>query len=92
MLAAQSKQNGKNAASEYSLADIRRKGPLKQGRGRVNMRYSPLVERYLLTHKYETMNNVRGWKMLMTQKSASEREADRKLKIYKALAKQIERK
>ena len=56
------------------------------------MRYSPLVERYLLTHKYETMNNVRGWKMLMTQKSEAQREADRKLKIYKQLAKQIETK
>ena len=56
------------------------------------MRYSPLVERYLLTHKYETMNNVRGWKMLMSHKSESQREADRKLKIYKQLAKQIDRK
>ena len=54
------------------------------------MRYSPLVERYLLTHKYETMNNVRGWKMLMTQRSEAQREADRKLKIYKQISKQIE--
>ena len=38
------------------------------------------------------MNNVRGWKMLMTQKSEASREADRKLKIYKLLAKQIENK
>ena len=56
------------------------------------MRYSPLVERYLLTHKYETMNNVSGWKMLMTQRSEAQREADRKLKIYKQIAHQIERK
>lgn len=75
-----------------TLADIRRKAPLKASRGRINMRYSPLVERYLLTHKYETMNNVRGWKMLMTQRSEAQREADRKLKIYKTIAKQIERK
>jgi len=75
-----------------TLADIRRKGPLKASRGRITMRYSPLVERYLLTHKYETMNNVRGWKMLMTQRSEAQREADRKLKIYKQIAKQIERK
>jgi hypothetical protein len=33
------------------------------------MKYSPLVDRYLFTHKYETMNNVRGWKMLLTQKT-----------------------
>lgn len=32
------------------------------------MRYSPLVERYLMTHNYETMNNVKGWKMLLTQR------------------------
>jgi hypothetical protein len=32
------------------------------------MKYSPLVERYLLSHKYETMNNVREWKMLLTQR------------------------
>ena len=88
---AASKHNAK-AKKEYTLADIRRKGPLKASRNRVNMRYSPLVERYLLTHKYETMNNVRGWKMLMTQRSDQQREADRKLKIYKQLAKQIERK
>ena len=56
----------------------------------MTMRYSPLVERYLLTHKYETMNNVRGWKMLMTQRSEAQREADRKLKIYKQISKQIE--
>ena len=75
-----------------SLADIRRKGPLKAARSRINMRYSPLVERYLLTHKYETMNNVSGWKMLMTQRSEAQREAERKLKLYKLIAKQIERK
>lgn len=91
-LVAANKQNGKNAASEVTLADIRRKGPLKASRSRVTMRYSPLVERYLLTHKYETMNNVRGWKMLMTQRSEAQKEADRKLKIYKQIAKQIERK
>ena len=91
-VAAASKQNGKNAASEVSLADIRRKGPLKAARGKVTMRYSPLVERYLLTHKYETMNNVRGWKMLMTQRNEAQKEADRKLRIYKQLAKQIEKK
>ena len=91
-IAAQQKQNGKNSGQEVTLADLRRKAPLKASRGRVNMRYSPLVERYLLTHKYETMNNVRGWKMLMTQRSEAQREADRKLKIYKVIAKQIEKK
>lgn len=27
------------------------------------MRYSPLVNRYLMNHNYETINNVREWKM-----------------------------
>ena len=37
-------------------------------RERIHMKYSPLVERYLVSHKYETMNNVREWKMLLTQR------------------------
>lgn len=44
-------------------------GTKKQAnRERVLMKYSPLVERYLMSHKYETMNNVREWKMLLTQR------------------------
>jgi hypothetical protein len=37
------------------------------------MRYSPLVERYLMTHKYETSNNVKGWKMMLTQQSDAQK-------------------
>ena len=47
------------------------------------MKYSPLVERYLLTHKYETMNNVRGWKMLITQRNEAQKEVDKKFRAYK---------
>lgn len=75
-----------------TLADIRRKNTVKSNRQRINMRYSPLVERYLLTHKYETMNNVRGWKMLMTQRTEAQKEADRKFRVYRQIAKQIEQK
>jgi len=53
-----------------SLADVegKKKGKImkKSNRERIHMKYSPLVERYLITHKYETMNNVREWKMLLT--------------------------
>jgi len=49
-----------------SLADLKKKGACKSKRLKVNMRYSPLIERYLMTHNYETMNNVKGWKMLLT--------------------------
>ena len=59
-----------NAQKEdVSLADVEKaKGKImkKSNRERVHMKYSPLVERYLMTHKYETMNNVREWKMLLT--------------------------
>lgn len=53
---------------QVSLVDIegKKKQVKKSNRERVMMKYSPLVERYLLAHKYETMNNVREWKMLLT--------------------------
>lgn len=39
----------------------KKKNATKSKRERVHMKYSPLVERYLMSHKYETMNNVREW-------------------------------
>ena len=54
------------------------------------MKYSPLVERYLKTHKYETMNNVRGWKMLLTQRTEAHKEVDKKFKAFKQMAHQAE--
>jgi len=50
------------------------------------MKYSPLVERYLMTHKYETMNNVKGWKMLLTQRTEVQKEQDKKFAVYKKMA------
>lgn len=50
------------------------------------MRYSPLVERYLMTHKYEASNNVKGWKMNLTQRSDAQKEADKKFKMYNQIA------
>jgi hypothetical protein len=55
------------------------------------MKYSPLVERYLMTHKYETMNNVKGWKMLLTQRHEAQKEVDRKFKAYAQIALQAKR-
>ena len=46
------------------------------------MRYSTLVERYLRTHNYETKNNVKGWKMLLTQRHEAQKEVDFKFKAY----------
>ena len=50
------------------------------------MRYSPLVERYLITHNYETINNVRKWKMLLTQRNEIQDNVDRKFKKYRQIA------
>jgi len=56
-----------NQKVEISLADVDSKKKnggkflQKSKRERVHMKYSPLVERYLMTHKYETMNNVKAW-------------------------------
>ena len=52
-----------------SLADTKKTpggGPIKSKRQQITMRHSTLVERYLKTHKYETFNNLRGWKMMLT--------------------------
>lgn len=50
------------------------------------MRYSPLVERYLITHRYETINNVREWNMLLTQRSEVQKDVDKKFKKFKQIA------
>lgn len=50
------------------------------------MRYSPLVERYLITHNYETINNVRKWNMLLTQRSEIQKDVDKKFKKFKQIA------
>jgi len=52
------------------------------------MKYSPLVERYLKTHRYETMNNVREWKMLLTQRTDIQKEIDVKFQRYLKIANQ----
>lgn len=61
------------AREDLSLIDLNEKkgsaaaaSKKQTNRERIHMKYSPLVERYLMSHKYETMNNVREWKMLLT--------------------------
>ena len=66
----------------------------KTNRDRIHMKYSPLVERYLISHKYETMNNVREWKMLLTQRRSENQlnsqnpnqPAESKFERYKKIA------
>ena len=83
-------ENKKQAddSENLSLADIQRKGVQKNKSKKVIMKYSPLVERYLMTHKYETMNNVQGWKMLLTQRTEVQKEQDKKFAVYKKMAEQ----
>lgn len=72
-----------------TLADV--KSSKRTGHTRrdmVHMKYSPLVERYLKAHKYETMNNVQEWKMLLTQRSGIQKEIDEKFMKYKLIAEQ----
>jgi hypothetical protein len=39
-----------------------------------------------MTHKYETSNNVKGWKMMLTQNTGANKEIDRKFKAYRRIA------
>jgi hypothetical protein len=50
------------------------------------MRYSPLVERYLFTHNYETINNVSKWTMLLTQRTEINKIVDAKFKKFRQIA------
>mmetsp|Transcript_23175 Transcript_23175/g.20555 ORF Transcript_23175/g.20555 Transcript_23175/m.20555 type:complete len:253 (+) Transcript_23175:484-1242(+) len=73
-----------------TLADVKTtKKSSRTKRDMAHMKYSPLVERYLKAHKYETMNNVREWKMLLTQRTGIQKEIDEKFAKYKLIAEQI---
>ena len=60
------RKDGGASRKDASLADYEISKNTKSKRDRLLMRYSPLVERYLITHNYETINNVRKWNMLLT--------------------------
>ena len=64
--ASQPKGTSGQSKKEVSLADYELSKNTKSRRDRLLMRYSPLVERYLIMHNYETINNVRKWNMLLT--------------------------
>lgn len=71
-------KGGKNS----SIADFDINKNTKSTRERLYMRYSPLVERYLITHNYETINNVKKWKMLLTQRTDIQNDVDLKMKKF----------
>jgi hypothetical protein len=75
------KQGGKGGKNS-SIADFDINKNTKSMRERLYMRYSPLVERYLITHNYETINNVKKWKMLLTQRTEIQKDVDLKFKKF----------
>lgn len=74
---------GGKKGKDASLADYEINKSTKSRRERLFMRYSPLVERYLITHNYETINNVRKWKMLLTQRTQIQKDVDKKFHKFK---------
>ena len=83
---ASQQKGGGQSRKEASLADYEISKNTKSRRERLLMRYSPLVERYLITHNYETINNVRKWNMLLTQRSEIQKDVDKKFKKFKQIA------
>lgn len=77
-----SKAGTGRGAKDPSLADWDINKSTKSNRERLYMRYSPLVERYLITHNYETINNVKKWKMLLTQRTEIQKDVDKKFKKF----------
>jgi hypothetical protein len=72
-----SQKDKSKSTRPLTLADVTSsKKANRTKRDIVHMKYSPLVERYLKAHKYETMNNVREWKMLLTQRAGRGNEID----------------
>ena len=55
------------------------------------MKYSPLVERYILSHNYETTNNVWEWKMLLTSWHEIQTFVDEKFSKYKKIREEIKK-
>ena len=71
-----------------TLADVHRPsggGPIKSKPVHTEFRYSTIVERYLATHKYETFNNIKGWKMLITHNTEAQKAIDLKFAQYKEI-------
>ena len=76
---------------DASLADNEIGKSSKGRREILFMRYSPLVERYLITHNYETINNVTKWKMLLTQRTETNKDMDKKFKKFKQITDQSQK-
>ena len=76
--------NSRNGTSSLGDYDINKN--TKSSRERLYMRYSPLVERYLITHNYETINNVKKWNMLLTQRTEIQKDVDRKFKKFQEIS------
>lgn len=83
-----SKPTGAKGGKDASIADFDANKPTKSTREHLFMRYSPLVERYLITHNYETINNVKKWKCVLTQRTDIQKNCDAKFKKFKEISNQ----
>jgi Protein of unknown function len=54
----------------------------------LHMRYSPLVDRYMKTKRYEGYNAVNNWKLRYTMRNPKQKEVSIKMNQYRTLAKQ----
>jgi hypothetical protein len=63
-------KKGQDKKEQISMADLgilkKKSGQPKGKKTPIQMQYSPLVQRYLEKHQYETMNSVRQWRMMLT--------------------------
>ena len=79
---------GGKGGKDPSIADFDANKPTKSTRDHLYMRYSPLVERYLITHNYETINNVKKWKVLLTQRTDIQKNCDAKFQKFREISQQ----
>ena len=67
-------------------------GKRQAGRTLQNLRYSPIVTRYLHSKRYEAINSVPSWNMRYTLRNAGkEKDLDKKYCFYRKLAVDTER-
>ncbi|KRW99570.1 hypothetical protein PPERSA_13150 [Pseudocohnilembus persalinus] len=58
-------------------------------RNHMNIRFSPIVERYLKSYKYKTRNTIQKFKMKFTEYDRNQQKIDKHFKEYEDLAKGI---
>lgn len=76
--------------NETTLPPVEAREPVR--RGKLDIRYSPLIHRYMFGKRYEAINAVKPWKMQFTSRNFKrELEVKNRLSKYLNMAEQIER-